>query len=155
MKEESMPRVAIRFGSLVAALAVASVGLTGAASAASVPSTTEQQAVSNAMHAQLARAPGGMVRGDSIVYGADHVTVKYVPKTAQGARVALAADCDENFLCMYKYTGWGTQVLGGRLGVPGCPVDAGAVGSDRLGLRRQQRLGRDLQLLGRLGPVRR
>ena len=119
-----MPRVAVRFGSLVAALTVAVVGLAGAANAASVASTTEQQAVSNAMQAQLARAPGGTVRGDSIVYAADHVTVKYIPKTAQGARVALSADCDENYLCMYKYTGWGTQVL--ETGSRWCPREGTA-----------------------------
>ena len=106
-----MPRVAIRLGSLVAALTFAVAGLAVGASAASATGATEQQAVSNAMHAQLARAPGGTVRGDSIVYGADHVTVKYIPKTARATRVALADLCDPTFLCLYKYTGWGTQVL--------------------------------------------
>lgn len=115
-----MPRVAIRFGSLVAALALALAGLTGGASAASVAGATEQQAVSNVMHAQLARAPGGTVRGDSIVYGADHVTVKYIPKSAQGARVALADFCSDGlYLCLYKYTEWGTQVL--ETGSRWCP----------------------------------
>jgi hypothetical protein len=124
-REENMPRVAVRFGSLVAGLTVALAGLTGAASAAPVANAAAQQAASNAMHAQLARAPGGTIQGDSIIYGAEHVTVKYIPKTAQGARAALDDFCSDGlYLCLYKYTEWGTQVL--ETGSRWCPREGTA-----------------------------
>ena len=120
-----MPRVSIRLGSLVAAVTVAVAGLAGGASAASAASTTEQQAVNNAMHAQLARAPGGTVQGNSIVYKADHVTVKYIPKTTQGTRAALADLCSDGlYLCLYRDAEWGTQVL--ETGSRWCPREGTA-----------------------------